>query len=186
MYLLKANQESCCAAEANSVKFSASAWTLATTWTWAGSDGTVDDDVSEGWGTTISSIAADCAGSEIASGGVWLSTGAAAAAAAVLLSSAIAGELWTVAWSEEELGTRVFCAASGAAGALETDSGGWTGCDFISGCVMRSPRHCFSSHSTQKVRPCETGKPQASHFCKFLSTGGTARVSVFSRAGLAL
>ena len=41
------------------------------------------------------------------------------------------------------------------------------------GCGMRWPRHCFSSHSTQNVRPCDTGKPQALHFCKFLNSSGT-------------
>ncbi len=39
--------------------------------------------------------------------------------------------------------------------------------------VFNWPRHFFSSHSTQSARPAETGKPQASHFFKFLSTGGT-------------
>jgi hypothetical protein len=41
------------------------------------------------------------------------------------------------------------------------------------GCGRRWPRHFFSSHSTQKVRPCDTGKPQALHFCRFLKTRGT-------------
>src|ERR1700693_3720291 len=36
----------------------------------------------------------------------------------------------------------------------------------------RWPRHCFSSHSTQRVRPCDTGNPQALHFCKFLNSAG--------------
>src|ERR1700678_2495456 len=102
MYLLEANQDSCWAAEANSVEFSASAWapasawTCASTWTWAGFDRVVGNDVSEILGATTSSITVDCAGGEIESGGVWVSTGA-AAAAAVLLSSAITGELCTVA-----------------------------------------------------------------------------------------
>jgi len=41
------------------------------------------------------------------------------------------------------------------------------------GCGSTWPRHCFSSHSTQKIRSCDTGKPQAWHFCSFLNTGGT-------------
>ena len=107
MYLLEANQDSCWAAEANSVEFSASssralAWTCGSTWTGAGLDGVVGDDVSGAFGTATSSIAADFAGWEIETGGVWVSAGAAATAAAVLLSSAIAGEFWTTAGAEEE------------------------------------------------------------------------------------
>jgi hypothetical protein len=39
--------------------------------------------------------------------------------------------------------------------------------------VLNCPRHFFSSHSTHSARPAETGKPQASHFFKFLRIGGT-------------
>ena len=35
------------------------------------------------------------------------------------------------------------------------------------------PFHFFSSHSTQSIRPAETGNPQATHFRKSLNTGGT-------------
>src|SRR5580658_6963498 len=35
------------------------------------------------------------------------------------------------------------------------------------------PRHFFSSHSTQSMRPADTGKPQASHLRRLLNTGGT-------------
>jgi hypothetical protein len=35
------------------------------------------------------------------------------------------------------------------------------------------PRHFFSSHSTHKARPAETGKPHASHLRKLRKTGGT-------------
>src|ERR1700691_1117166 len=52
--------------------------------------------------------------------------------------------------------------------------GGGSGCWPAAGCGRYWPRHCFSSHSTQKGRPCDTGNRQAWHFCRFLSTGGTA------------
>ena len=67
-------------------------------------------------------------------------------------------------------------------------SGGLGGAGFsaegglaAAGCGRRWPRNCFSSHSTQKVRPWETGKPHAWHFCKFLKTGGTVIDSTDSR-----
>src|SRR5271155_4229638 len=56
----------------------------------------------------------------------------------------------------------------------------------VAGCGSGWPRHCFSSHSTQKVRPRDTGKPQAWHFCRFLNTSGTAIDSVFCLACPAL
>src|SRR5580700_3428101 len=39
--------------------------------------------------------------------------------------------------------------------------------------TLSCPRHFFSSHSTHSARPVDTGKPQASHLCSFLNTGGT-------------
>src|SRR5271166_5169846 len=50
------------------------------------------------------------------------------------------------------------------------DGLGGSGCAL--GAMVSWPRHFFSSHSTQRLRPGETGKPQASHLRKFLSTGG--------------
>jgi hypothetical protein len=50
------------------------------------------------------------------------------------------------------------------------------------------PRHCFSSHSTQSVRPSDTGNPQALHFRKLRSIGGTWLWSAsigFGASGLA-
>ena len=49
-----------------------------------------------------------------------------------------------------------------------------------SDCGIRWPRHCFSSHSTQNVRPRDTGKPHALHFSKFLNSRGTALGSAMS------
>lgn len=48
------------------------------------------------------------------------------------------------------------------------------------------PRHCFSSHSTHRVRPGETGNPQDWHFCRSRRTGGTAMGAGESEGGLAL
>src|SRR5579864_810306 len=38
--------------------------------------------------------------------------------------------------------------------------------------VRNFPRHFFSSHSTQRTRPSETGNSQAWHLRRFLKTGG--------------
>src|SRR5579872_6206823 len=48
------------------------------------------------------------------------------------------------------------------------------------------PRHCFSSHSTQNVRPWLTGKPHARHFCRFLNPGGTETELIVSGAPMTL
>jgi len=50
---------------------------------------------------------------------------------------------------------------------------GAEGCRGAGGGTFSCPRHFFSSHSTHRERPAETGKPQAWHWCRFLSTGGT-------------
>ena len=39
--------------------------------------------------------------------------------------------------------------------------------------VGNFPRHFFSSHSTQRCRPSDTGNPQAWHLRRFLRTAGT-------------
>src|SRR5580700_6219495 len=39
--------------------------------------------------------------------------------------------------------------------------------------TLSCPRHFFSSHSTQSMRPADTGKPQASHLRRLRNIGGT-------------
>src|ERR1039458_6222945 len=89
-----------------------------------------------------------------------------------------ASDVWT-AMTDNSIGTEV--RGSGVAVTATAGAGLATlGAGSLPLAGSRWPRHCFSSHSTQKVRPCDTGKPQAWHFCRFLNTGGTAIVAASS------
>ena len=53
-------------------------------------------------------------------------------------------------------------------------------------CGLSCPRHFFSSHSTHRLRPGVTGKPQASHFRRVLKVAGTCACSALLEGGLAI
>src|SRR5258706_405153 len=77
-------------------------------------------------------------------------------------------EVWTEVWVEVRAEDKS-CKreVSGASPVARITCGSTCGCACAcravpdAGCGRRWPRHCFSSHSTQKVRPCDTGKPHA-------------------------
>src|SRR5579863_905102 len=73
------------------------------------------------------------------------------------------GALLAVATPNEGAPTEAVCRKSTAGSAARPLATAGKGC----------PRHCFSSHSTHRVRPSDTGNPQALHFLRFRSIGGT-------------
>jgi hypothetical protein len=102
------------------------------------------------------SLASDFGVSGFGTGGAATALGAVGTAGSG--AGAAAAENWA-AVAARAAGTR----ADGA-------EGFWT----CGSCGPRSwPRHFFSSHSTHRVRPAETGKPQATHLRRLRKPGGT-------------